>query len=328
MDLILSRSLRLVAALEIAAYAALPLLVVGGIVAGLIASGVLPGGASGGTSGLRSALLLGPVGVAVTRNGSARLVSPDGAVSVSVEEGSVSTPIQLRYRQRRRNISPPLPAGYGPASRLFDLTAEDGDGKSRFVQFRKPITVSIHLSSSELALAGTDPSRLSIQHYEGAERGWSALETSVDMTTRRAWAQVSSLSLFALTVRDDAAVLVSQSPPPNPTTSPTGPPPAGLEIPDATPATTTDTATGEGLPSATAPDPISSTITPDGQSLALTPSPSPVPEQLPAAVPVPTPEPVGEPPPTSPPTATSTLTPVPTYRCCRARRPWPFLSGK
>ena len=135
MDLVLSRSLRLVAALEIAAYAALPLLVVGGIVAGLIASGVLPGGPSGGTNGLRSALLLGPVGVVVTRSGSARLVSPDGAVSVSVEEGSVSTPIRLRYRQRRRDISPPPPASYDStknqqrvaAAALFDMQVSAGD---------------------------------------------------------------------------------------------------------------------------------------------------------------------------------------------------------
>ena len=124
------RSLRLGAILKVTAYAALPLLVVGGIATALIASRVLPGGPTGRPSGLRSALLLGPVGVAVTSNSSARLVSSDGVVSVSVEEGSVSIPIQLRYRQRRPDVSPSQNA-------VASVSQRDGNAE---IYSRMPLT--------------------------------------------------------------------------------------------------------------------------------------------------------------------------------------------
>ena len=89
------------------------------------------------------------------------------------------------------------------ADKVFDLSLVDTDGLPLEgpVTLGQPINVKVRIDTREVALAGGDESRIAIQHYHQDE-GWEVLETSVDFTSSVASAQVDSLSVFALTIKE------------------------------------------------------------------------------------------------------------------------------
>ncbi|MDA1127646.1 MAG: hypothetical protein O2913_02970 [Chloroflexi bacterium] len=109
---------------DLAIYALLPLLVLGGILAGLIASGVIPLISSSDRGGVVGALFLGPVGVLITGSDDVELVSGEGRVRVAISSGSVTSPVLLSYQELDTTENIILGKGYPSTGRFFELSAQ------------------------------------------------------------------------------------------------------------------------------------------------------------------------------------------------------------
>ena len=95
---------------DLAIFAILPLVLLGGLLGGLIATGVLSlKPSAGGGGGALEALLLGPVGVVITGRDDVELTSADGMVTVFIPTGSVSSPITLDYQKSGPAVCPNCP---------------------------------------------------------------------------------------------------------------------------------------------------------------------------------------------------------------------------
>jgi hypothetical protein len=141
------------------------------------------------------------VSVPVTSNSSAQLVSPQGDVTVDLFAGSVEEAIQLLYQPMSPRFTPPLPPEYVAAVKTFDLvvTAREGQTVDSYT-FTRPVTITISLTAAEIALTSGVESRMVIQHYHN--RRWEPLPTIVDFRASIAQAQVDSLSIFSLTIKE------------------------------------------------------------------------------------------------------------------------------
>ena len=187
--------------------------VIGIVVAGLLSSGPFRSGESGAASGRAT--------VAVLPGAPALLASPDGAVTVDVQAGSVSEAVDLAYRPALFAELPALPPGFALGSKFFDLTVNrDGTSQASF-SVDKPVTVSVRLSDDDERLANGFESSLAIQHYRDGQ--WAALATTVDFDGPTAHAQIETLSLLALTIKPEQAT-PSPTPEPSPTAVPEAPP--------------------------------------------------------------------------------------------------------
>ena len=80
---------------DLAIFAILPMVLLGGLLAGLVAPGVLSLKPSTNGKGAVEALLLGLAGVLITGKDDVKLRSSNGLVTVAVPAGSVSSPITL-----------------------------------------------------------------------------------------------------------------------------------------------------------------------------------------------------------------------------------------
>ena len=235
------------------------------VIGGLFGAGVFSGDALVGPSEM--------VSVALMPESVAELVALQGDVTISVDAGTVAGPSQLTYQPLSSSDIPVLPKTFRATDKAFDISSD--------TKLLKPITITVRISAAEAALAREDESNLILQHYR--DSAWTALDTDVDFAASIATAQVDSLSMFALTIREPV-------PAPTPTETPTAtplPPPTSTAIP---------APTSTPVPAATAV-PVPTT--------APRPAPTPVPTAT--AIPTPTPIPV----PTPEPTVTPTATPVP-----------------
>ncbi|MAX59936.1 MAG: hypothetical protein CL755_14040 [Chloroflexi bacterium] len=153
----------------------------------------------------------------------ARLVSPDGEVTIDLDERSVDAPAQLAYAALAPSEIPALPAKFKATGKAFELTSES--------PLLKPITITVALSTANAALAAGNADNIIIQHHTvGA---WTPLATAVDFQASTATAKVDGLSLFALTVLEPeldptptpastpAQIALPTSAPPEPTLVPT-----------------------------------------------------------------------------------------------------------
>ena len=140
--------------------------------------------------------------VLVTPQDAASLVSPDGEVRVDLPEGSVASPVEFSYRRISPVGIPQLPAKFAPTSKVFDFSvlAQEAPVAGGF-SFVKPVTLTIQLSAKDAALSGGIESNVAIHHFKGGGAGWTALPTKVDFAAATAQAQVDSLSMFALAIK-------------------------------------------------------------------------------------------------------------------------------
>ena len=256
----------------------------------LFATGVFTSDEPAGTGQAPGAPVV-TVSVPVLPEQPAQLLSPQGDVAVDFTEGSVDKPMELRYQQVLPVRVPALPAGFSAAAKVFDLTLLDREGEDRGAYtLMRPATITVRLGPGELALAGGEASNIVIQHYIDQDTSWTELPTTVDLLNATARAQVTSLSIFALTIR---------TPRPTPT-----PPPTPTSVPTATPSfTQISAATGTPVPTQT-PTPIPT------PTAVPTPTPAPTPTLVPTATPTPIPTPVPTPAPTPIPTPTPALRPL------------------
>jgi len=130
--------------------------------------------------------------VSISHEAPARLISPDGEVSIDLNANTVGAPAQLAYSALSISEIPALPPGFTSIGKAFELTTK--------TPLLKPITVTVALSDADVALAEGQEENIAIHHYTGG--AWTQLDTAVDFRASTATAQVDSLSMFALTVRD------------------------------------------------------------------------------------------------------------------------------
>jgi hypothetical protein len=150
---------------NLAIFAILPLVLLGGLLAGLIASGVLSLKPSSDGVGDLDALLLGPVGVVITGKDDVELRSANGLAKVSIPAGAVISPITLEFQESGPDETPSLPLGFLNTGRSFQLSARTTDAGAGPVEFQQMILITMGIGPNELALAGNDYSRFFIQHF-------------------------------------------------------------------------------------------------------------------------------------------------------------------
>ena len=231
------------------------LIVVGVAVGGLLATTALPPKSEPTPVPQPQAFApTGAISVSLVPNQPAQLRSPEGNVTVDLGVGAVDSEVRLWYQPLSADQIPPLPAGFTASEKLFDLSLTDMQEASMGAfSFIKPITVTVRLSADDAWRADGMESNIAIQHYDESETRWIPLPTTVDFKASIARAQVDSLSIFALTIREPEP---SPTPTPTPVATLTPTPVAAAApeaaLPTATPAAETAAAEEpERLPTAT-----------------------------------------------------------------------------
>jgi len=186
--------------------------------------------------------------VLITADAPARLVSPDGDVTISLDANTVNAAAQLTYAALSDADIPILPANFTATGKAFDLSTES--------PLLKPITITVALSAADATLAAGIEENIVIQHHSNG--AWRQLLTTVDFNASTATAQVNTLSIFALTIRDAPTV-----PTPTRAVIPLGVPPtsAPTDTPTATPVQVPTPSAAAG-PSTAALTPIAVTLVP------------------------------------------------------------------
>ena len=161
---------------------------VGVVVAVLFAAGVLSGKAETSMSAV----------VELVPAARAQLTSPDGDVTVDIEDGAVHGPVDLRYERRSGDQLPPVPAGFSSVHMGFELTIVEKTGIMPGYTFNKPLILNVRLTPTALVELTQNPDgRAVILHYDEPNGRWDELNTDYpDAATARAL--VYRLSLFAL----------------------------------------------------------------------------------------------------------------------------------
>lgn len=241
-------------------------------VAGAIFGGLSATGSQDTADAITNTSVIAPTPLATTvaikPESLARLVSPNGVVSIELDAETVHVPTQLAYVVLSAGEIPTLPAKFTATGTAFELTID--------APLLKPITITVALSDADVALAAGNADNIVIQHHVGG--AWTPLATVVDFAESTATANVDHLSMFALTVLE---------PDPTPTSAPL---PAQAALPTVLPAPTF-------TPTIISPVVAMPTMVATPQPTAtLAPTPEATPVPVPAAVPVPLPTPTPVPP--------------------------------
>ncbi len=231
-----------------------------------VQSTVPPGGAPSMPSPMGQVATSATIDVVISASESTRLVSPQEQVTVDIGAGAVSEDVTLTYQDLAPDQIPPLPPGFTVSDKIFDLSilGWPADQPDEF-KFARPIVVMISLSDRDVILAGGVSGNIAIQHSH-ADR-WELLPTLVDFDNLFARAEVDSLSIFALTIKE---------PEPQPAA-------AALPSPAATTAarlvpTVTPTATAMPTTAATITPVASMTSVPIPTRTSVWASPTPLPD--------------------------------------------------
>ncbi|PKB81863.1 MAG: hypothetical protein BZY88_05595 [SAR202 cluster bacterium Io17-Chloro-G9] len=145
----------------------------------------------------------GQVVVALIPEDAARLRSPRGDVTIDLSAGSVDRPLDLVYQDLTSDQIPPLPSGFNASQKLFDLSVAGAQAPADgSYSFARPITITVRMNPERVEESGRVESNLVIQHFDESRGNWILLPTTVDFGASTARAQVDSLSIFALTIRD------------------------------------------------------------------------------------------------------------------------------
>ena len=130
----------------------------------------------------------------------------NGDVTIGLAAGSVDRVVGLEFELVSE--LPSLPTGFVFSGKHFDLSVQpDHDSAAIPYTFLKLVTITFRLSGADATLARGIESNLVIQRFKGAT--WVPLPTDVDFGSSTASAQVDSLSLFALTIREGTGAPVS-----------------------------------------------------------------------------------------------------------------------
>ena len=154
------------------------------------------------------------VSVPISPDAPAQLSTPAGDVTVDLEIGAVSEPVELAYQSVSVSDAPDAPEGFVLSETVFDLSVSSKKAAAgEPFSFTKPITVTVQLSDQDIGLANGDDSSIVIHHYVSDSAGWNPLPTTVDFVSKTAAAPVDSLSIFALSIRKPGTAPPTAEPP-------------------------------------------------------------------------------------------------------------------
>ncbi len=97
------------------------------------------------------------------------------------------------------NVAPAAPSGYQLLNHTINVNLYNSWG-SWVTTFAAPLTFCFPYTAADLAAAGNDPSRLTVQTAP-IGGNWTALTTAVNVTSQQVCATVNHLTLFDLSVR-------------------------------------------------------------------------------------------------------------------------------
>ncbi len=141
------------------------------------------------------------------------LISPRGEVRLYIEPGSVGSDRTLFYRVVSAWDIPDLPLGFVATPKVFEFSiARDKRLPNRAPSIQKPGLLTISLSDEEIAVAGSDESRVIIHHADSEQAQWTPIPTQVDFASNLAQARIQTLGTFALTVWWPVIVPASPTP--------------------------------------------------------------------------------------------------------------------
>ena len=137
-------------------------------------------------------------------------MSADSEVKVDLSVGSVSSEVQVWYQPLPIDRVPSMPAGFAVTSRVFDLSAIQGQGAATGeVTFLKPVTLTIRLSAQDAWDADGVKANVVIQRYDDGAGQWMPLPTTVDFRASIAQAWADKPAIFALTIKKPATAPTS-----------------------------------------------------------------------------------------------------------------------
>ena len=213
-------------------------------------------------------LIDSPTAVPIPAGQPVKLVSPRGYVTVDMPADSAVDGAALWYQPVAPESTPSLPFGFVGTGKVFDLQVTRQDQSvGGWHEFAEPVTIAVALNDADVAAARGDASNLVMQHLKSGDTDWTALRTVADLNNRTVSAEVSSFSVFALSVRAEST--------PTPTAAPqVGPAPTETSL-------STPTATLTPSPAATATPTVAPTP-------SLTPTPTETAMPAPTSTPSPT----------------------------------------
>lgn len=184
--------------------------------------------------------VVGKVAQSITAAAGGTLTSADKNVKVTVDAGTVYRDSSLTYAPSTVAEAPKLPEKVVFAAQPFKLDLFDAAGTSQTgVVLAKPLTITVKVTPDILKAAGNQFGKIVIRKYVEASKQWVSLVTTYNPITNEVSANVSTLSLFALTIEDPVGPSPIETPTPVPT-------------PTAKPPVTGDYAPGTGSLAATA----------------------------------------------------------------------------
>ena len=124
----------------------------------------------------------------------ATLTSPLGEVQLYIEPGSVRSDRTLFYRDVSAWDIPDLPLGFVATTKVFELSiSTDEQSPNHAPTILKPGALTISLSDEEIAVAGSDGSRVIIHHADSEQAQWTPIPTQVDFASNLAQARIQPL---------------------------------------------------------------------------------------------------------------------------------------
>ena len=136
----------------------------------------------------------------VPTSGDLSLEADSGSIKALLPQGAAPVGSVLSVAPVALESLPPFPDGLSPTKHAFDVSLVSATGEK--AELSGEVTVSVVFGDAVVESSDKDVERLVIGHFKEGLGELEQLPTQVEWETKTAWARVSSLSPFALLVRD------------------------------------------------------------------------------------------------------------------------------
>ncbi len=135
--------------------------------------------------------------IILTPQNPAALETPDGRISISFPQGSVTADVEVAIRTYPHSQLPEPPQDSQLGATCFRVDGMPG-------LLAKEATLTVKYSADDLALADGDASRLRLARWDEAQRQWSVLDTEVDSEAMTLTSYTNQLGLCTVMVTPPA----------------------------------------------------------------------------------------------------------------------------
>ena len=135
--------------------------------------------------------------ITLTPGSAAVLQTPDGRVSISFPQGSVTSAVKVCLRSCSRAELPAPPVDYKLGATCFRIEGLPG-------LLAKEATVAVKYSTDDLEVAEEDGSRLSLAYWDEAEKEWVILFTQLNEDEKTLTTATNHLGVWTVMVAPEA----------------------------------------------------------------------------------------------------------------------------